>query len=198
MIYTFVSETTMAKQEPADQEQAAEAPQAEAQAAPGHQAESPDALKAQLEEAQAKAAENWDLYVRAQAEMENLRKRAARDVENAQKYALEKFVTELLGVRDSLELGLQAASGDAVDADKIREGTDLTLKMLAQLMDKFDIREIDPQGEKFDPEFHQAMSMQESQETPPNTVLMVMQKGYTLQGRLLRPAMVVVSKPPAG
>lgn len=156
------------------------------------------ALRQELDKARAQAQENWDKFLRAQAEMENLRKRAARDLENAQRYALERFAGELLGVRDSLELGVQAAEGEEVDAVKIKEGTELTLRMLIQLMDKYNIRPIDPKGEKFNPDLHQAMSMQESREAEPNTVLMVMQKGYTLNDRLLRPAMVVVAKAAEG
>lgn len=156
----------------------------------------PAAVLKQLEEAQTQAQENWDKLLRVQAEMDNLRKRTARDVENAHKFALEKFAGELLAVRDSLEMGLDAARGET-DVDKIREGTELTLKMLAQVMEKFGIRQIDPQGERFDPDRHQAMSMQPNAELEPNTVMAVMQKGYLLNDRLLRPAMVVVSKPPS-
>ncbi|OOG20656.1 nucleotide exchange factor GrpE [Thioalkalivibrio denitrificans] len=155
----------------------------------------PGALLKQLEEAQAKAQEHFDKLLRTQAEMENLRKRTARDVENARKYALERFASELLAVRDSLEMGLDAARGET-DVDKIREGTELTLKMLVQLMEKFGIEQLDPQGERFDPDRHQAMSMQENAELEPNTVMTVMQKGYLLNDRLLRPAMVIVSKAP--
>lgn len=157
-----------------------------------------EALRRELEKAQAQAQENWDKFLRAQAEMENLRKRAARDLENAQRYALERFVSDLLSVRDSLELGVQAAEGDEVDAQKIKEGTELTLRMLVQVMEKYNIKCIDPKGEKFNPDLHQAMSTQESREVEPNTVLTVMQKGYTLNERLLRPAMVVVSKAAEG
>ncbi|WP_018234071.1 nucleotide exchange factor GrpE [Thioalkalivibrio thiocyanodenitrificans] len=157
----------------------------------------PAAVLGQLEEARAKAEENWDKLLRVQAEMENLRKRTARDLENARKYALEKFAGELLAVRDSLEMGLDAARGET-DVEKIREGTELTLKMLAQVMEKFGVEPVDPQGERFDPDRHQAMSMQENAELEPNTVMTVMQKGYLLNDRLLRPAMVIVSKAPSG
>jgi molecular chaperone GrpE len=156
----------------------------------------PAALLKQLEEAQAQAQENWDKLLRVQAEMDNLRKRTARDVEHARKFALEKFAGELLAVRDSLEMGLDAARGET-DVDRIREGTELTLKMLSQVMEKFGIRQIDPQGERFDPDRHQAMSMQPNAELEPNTVMAVMQRGYLLNDRLLRPAMVVVSKAPS-
>jgi molecular chaperone GrpE len=157
----------------------------------------PAALLGQLEEARAKAEENWDKLLRVQAEMENLRKRTARDLENARKYALEKFAGELLAVRDSLEMGLDAARGET-DVEKIREGTELTLKMLAQVMEKFGIEPVDPGGERFDPDRHQAMSMQDNAELEPNTIMTVMQKGYLLNDRLLRPAMVIVSKAPSG
>ncbi len=151
--------------------------------------------QAGTEQAQAQAQENWDKLLRAQAELENLRKRSARDVENAHRYALDRFAADLLGVRDSLELGVQAAQ-ESSDLDKIREGTELTLKMLVQLMEKYEISEIDPQGAQFDPDQHQAMMTQESSEAAPNTVLSVMQKGYSLKDRLLRPALVVVAKAP--
>ena len=149
----------------------------------------------QLAAAEAQAAENWDQFLRAQAEMENLRRRAQRDVENARKFALEKFAKELLGVKDSLEMGLNAArEGDAPDIAKLIEGTDLTLKQLGQAFEKNALIEIDPVGEKFNPERHEAMAMQASTEHEPNTVMTVVQKGYTLNERLIRPAMVLVAK----
>jgi len=150
-----------------------------------------------LEDARGKADEHWDQLLRTNAELENLRRRAKQDVENAHKYALEKFAQELLPVKDSLEMGLAAVGGEA-DADEaikqLREGTELTLKMLSAAMEKSGIKEIDPVGETFNPEQHQAMSMQESEEHAPNTVMAVVQKGYQLNDRLIRPAMVVVSK----
>jgi len=150
-----------------------------------------------LEDARSKADEHWDQLLRTNAELDNLRRRAKQDVENAHKYALEKFAQELLPVKDSLEMGLAAASGDT-DAEEaiqnLREGTELTLKMLSAAMEKSGIKEIDPTGETFNPEQHQAMSMQESADHEPNTVMTVMQKGYQLNDRLIRPAMVVVSK----
>ncbi|MFP4683503.1 MAG: nucleotide exchange factor GrpE [Ectothiorhodospira sp.] len=157
----------------------------------------PATLLKQLEEAQNEAREHWDKLVRAQAELENLRKRMKKDVENAHKYALERFANELLPVRDSLEMGVDAARGET-DVDKIREGTELTLKMLVQVMEKQGIHEVMPEGERFDPERHQAMSMQENAELEPNTVMTVLQKGYLLNDRLLRPAMVIVSRAPSG
>lgn len=151
-------------------------------------------LRAQLEEAEAKAKEYWDRLLRTEAEKENARKRAERDAEAARRYAVEGFASELLSVRDSLELGLEAARQDDADLEKIREGTELTHRMLTQLFEKFHIEEIDPVGQKFDPELHQAMSMQEVEGSESNTVVSVMQKGYRLNERLLRPALVMVAK----
>jgi len=152
-------------------------------------------LALMLEEARNKAAENWEQVMRVQAELENSRRRAQRDVENAHKYALEKFALELLPVKDSLEMGLAAATGEDANIEKLREGTELTLKMLGNAMEKFGIKEVNPEGQPFNPELHQAMTMQESEQHEPNTVTAVMQKGYLLNDRLIRPAMVVVCKP---
>lgn len=151
-------------------------------------------LQAQLEKAQSKADENMDLALRTRAEMENLRKRQTRELENAHKYALDKIAEELLPVRDTLELGVAAADEEQAELSKIVEGTQLTLKMLTQALEKFNILEVNPLGEKFNPDLHQAISMQEGTDQDPNTVLTVMQKGYTLNDRLLRPAMVVIAK----
>ena len=146
-----------------------------------------------LEDTKAKADQHWNQLLLARAEMENARRRHEREVENAHKYALEKFVRELLPVKDSLELGMAAALGEGTELEKLREGMELTLKMLASAMEKFGVSEVDPKGEKFNPERHQAMAMQESPSAEPNTVLTVYQKGYILNDRLIRPAMVVVS-----
>lgn len=150
-------------------------------------------LQDELEEARKKADEYHDRVLRMQAEMENLRKRAERDVSNTHKYAIEKFAGELLQVKDSLELGLDAGE---VEAAKLLEGSALTLKVLTSALQKFAIEEVDPLGEAFDPNLHQAMTTEESGEHAPNTVIRVMQKGYTLHERLLRPAMVIVSRAP--
>ena len=158
------------------------------------QQDSIEVLKQELEEAQQKSQENWDKAVRVQADMENLKRRTQKDVENAHKFALEKFSKELLNVVDSLELGIQAASGDTPDVEKLKEGMELTLKQLQAVLKKFNIEALDPTGEPFNPEHHQAMSMQPSDEHEPNTVVNVFQKGYLLNDRLIRPAMVVVSK----
>jgi molecular chaperone GrpE len=150
-----------------------------------------DSLEAQLEDAQAKATENWESYLRAKAEIDNLRRRNTKDVENAHKYGIEKFVTELLPVLDSMVMGL--ATEDA-SAESLREGMTLTMSMLDKMMEKLGIEEIDPINEKFDAAKHQAMTMQPSADVEPNTVIAVMQKGYSLNERLIRPAMVMVSK----
>ncbi|MGI2324276.1 MULTISPECIES: nucleotide exchange factor GrpE [Methylococcus] len=147
-----------------------------------------------LLEAQQQASENWDRFVRAQAEMENLRRRLEKDIQNAHKYALEKFAKELLPVMDSLELGIAASTGDAPDVAKLREGAELTLKQFKSVFEKFGIAVVDPLGEKFNPEQHQAMAMEPAGEAEPNTVVKVFQKGYLLNDRLLRPALVVVAQ----
>ncbi len=153
-----------------------------------------DVLKNQLESANEKAEQNWEAVLRTRAEMENLRKRQTRELEKAHKFALDKIAMELLPVRDTLELGVAAAATEEADVAKIAEGTELTLKMLTQALEKFNIAEVDPVGEKFDADLHQAISVQENTDKPANTVLSVMQKGYTLNDRLLRPAMVIIAK----
>jgi len=151
-----------------------------------------------LEDARSKADEHWNLYLRTQAEMDNLRKRAERDVQNAHKFGVEKLIGELLPVIDSMEMGLNAADTTNEAVATLAEGMGLTMKMFADALQKAGISPIDPQGEAFNPDFHQAMSMQETADVDPNTVIAVMQKGYLLNERLVRPAMVVVSKAPAG
>ena len=151
------------------------------------------ALQAELEQARGKAEENWKLYLGARAETENVRKRSERELENARKYALKEFIETLLPVKDSLELGIAAAS-DTVDVNKLREGTELTLKMLITLLEKVGVQEIDPLGARFNPDLHQAMAMQPSAQAEPNTILQVVQKGYLLKERLLRPALVIIAQ----
>ncbi|MCW8906988.1 MAG: nucleotide exchange factor GrpE [Sedimenticola sp.] len=158
----------------------------------------PEELTLLLEDARSKADEHWDQLVRIQAQMDNLRKRHEREVENAHKYALERFVNELLPVRDSMEMGLVAANEESSSVEQLREGTELTLKLFSDVMEKFNVVQIDPEGEPFNPELHQAMGMQPRSDVPPNTVVVVVQKGYTLNGRLVRPAMVMVSQAEAG
>lgn len=165
----------------------AQAPEHDAEQLADDAAADPDATLAEL---QAKADENWERYLRASAEVENIRKRAGRDVENAHKYALERFGKELLAVRDTLEMGL-AVEGASIES--LLEGSNATLKLLGSTMERFGIVEVDPAGEPFDPEFHEAISMQPSDNVEPGSVVTVVQKGYTLNGRLLRPAMVIVA-----
>ncbi len=153
-------------------------------------------LQEKLTEAERKAEENWDKFLRAQAELENLHRRTERELQNAQKYAIEKFARDLLSVADSLELGLRAAI-ETDDLEKIREGIELTLKQLLTVFDRFNLRPIEPLGEKFNPEFHQAMAVEEVKGVDPETIVKVLQKGYALGDRLLRPALVVVAKPSA-
>ncbi len=154
-----------------------------------------DALQSALDEAARKADEYRDELLRARAELENVIKRSGKEVANAHKYALERFVADLLPVKDSLDLG-RAASNQSADVAAIREGLDLIVKMLDATLIKHGIRAIEPQGERFNPELHQAMTMQESKNSAPGTVLSVVQKGYSLNDRLLRPAMVIVAKAP--
>ena len=158
-----------------------------------------EALKAELEAAQAQAAENLDKFMRAKAETENVRRRAETDVASAHKFAIERFALEMLAVKDSLERAriVDIKTRDAA-LEKMFEGIDLTLKLMDSIFQKFALTEINPAiGDKFDPEKHQAMSAQDSAEVPPNHVLMVLQKGYLLNNRLLRPALVIVAKTPA-
>ena len=165
---------------------------------PHSRAEPPEARVAgiveELTEARRAAQENMDRALRVQAELENVRRRMERDLQNAHKFALERFVAELLPVRDSLELGLAASAEKGASTAGITEGVELTLRMLEQAMEKFGVRVVDPAGEPFDPDFHQAMTMQESDAAASGTVLTVVQKGYLLNERLVRPAMVIVAK----
>ena len=159
-------------------------------------------LRAQLETVRSEAAENLDRFLRAKAEMENIRRRSETDVANAHKFGIERFALEMLAVKDSLEraraVDILAQSGDASGQSSIQkmvEGLDLTLKLMDSIFQKFSVTMVDPQkGDKFDPERHQAMTMVESAEVPENHVLALVQRGYLLHGRLLRPAMVVVAK----
>ena len=174
--------------------EASEALEIEGELEPAEEAISDiESLQNQLEKEKERSQANKDLALRAQAEMDNLRKRTSRDVENAHKYALEKFVNELLPIMDSLELGISAAES-AENIDDLREGMDLTIKMFNTAMDKFNVKAVDPQDEKFNPEQHEAVSMQAIEGAESGTVVTVMQKGYELNGRLVRPAMVVVAK----
>ena len=151
-------------------------------------------LQQALAQAEQKALENWDKAVRAQAEMDNIKRRTQKDLEDAHKYALTNFAKELLPVLDSLVLGLQAAAGETEEVKKFREGSELTIKQFESVFTKFKIEQIDPIGQPFNAELHQAMAMQAVEGATPNTVINVFQKGYMLNGRLLRPAMVLVAK----
>jgi molecular chaperone GrpE len=155
---------------------------------------SPETLEQALAQAQSKAEEHWNSYLRAVAETENVRKRAQRDVEAASRYAVERFAADLLEVRDSLELGVQA--GESADPGRLLEGMEATLRLVNRAFEKAGISVVDPLGEAFNPEFHEAMATQPSAEQAPGTVLAVIQKGYVLNGRLLRPARVLVAREP--
>ena len=154
-------------------------------------------LEKALAAAEAKVAEQQDSVLRARAEADNARRRADGEVEKARKFALERFAGELLPVIDNLERGLQMADTENEAIKPMVEGVEMTLKSFVSTIEKFGMTPIDPQGEAFNPELHQAMSMQESADHEPNTVMAVMQKGYELNGRLLRPAMVMVSRAPS-
>ena len=162
------------------------------------QEQSPEAeiamLYAELETAKQTIADQKDSVVRAAADVDNMRRRAAQDVEKAHKFALEKFANELLPVIDNLERAIEFSDKENETLKPLLEGIDMTVKSFNDAVAKFGVEIVNPQGEQFNPDFHQAMSIQPSNDVTPNTVLAVMQKGYTLNGRLLRPAMVMVSK----
>jgi molecular chaperone GrpE len=151
-----------------------------------------ESIEDALARAEASAEENWNKYLRVVAELENVRKRAARDVEKARQFGVEGLAAELLGVADSLEMALE--TGSQAPAETLLEGGRATLKQLQVAMEKYGITVISPEGEPFDPEFHEAMTMQESPTAEPNSVLNVVQRGYAINGRLLRPARVIVAK----
>lgn len=177
----------------ADVEAAVEAAEQHAE-----QEQSPEAeiamLYAELEAAKQTIADQKDSVIRAAADVDNIRRRAAQDVEKAHKFALEKFANELLPVIDNLERAIEFSDKENETLKPVLEGIDMTVKSFNDAVAKFGVEIVNPQGEQFNPEFHQAMSIQPSDDVTPNTVLAVMQKGYTLNGRLLRPAMVMVSK----
>ena len=162
-------------------------------------ADAPTGAEATVDElaaARAKADEHWQAYLRAVAETENVRRRAAREVEAASRYAIERFAGELLEVRDSLELGI--AAGATADPARLVEGMEATLRLVNRAFEKSGISVLDPQGQPFNPELHEAMVAQPSAELAPGTVMAVVQKGYVLNGRLLRPARVVIARAPDG
>lgn len=147
----------------------------------------------ELADAQDKAEENWELYLRTAAELENVRKRSQRELENARRYGIDRFAQELLAVGDSLEKGLEAAS-EKPGVEVLMAGKQATLKQLRQLMERFGISELNPLGEAFDPELHEAMTTQPSEEYEPGQVMAVIQKGYRIHDRLLRPARVIIAE----
>lgn len=168
---------------PANATSGNEASQATTEVSPG--------LEQQLRQAELAAQEHHDAWLRAKAEADNIRKRAQSEIASAHKFAVENFASELLAVKDSLEAALAV---DNATADSLKSGVDLTLKQLKSVFGKFNLSEINPAGEKFDPHRHQAISTIESDEAEPNTVLQVLQKGYLLHERVIRPALVTVSK----
>ncbi|MCX8087464.1 MAG: nucleotide exchange factor GrpE [Rhodocyclaceae bacterium] len=170
---------------------AAQAPAAEP--APAAPTDTLPSLEEQLRAAELKAAEHHDAWLRAKAETENVRRRAQEDIAKAQKFAAEKFASELLAVKDSLEAAL---ANETQTVEALKTGVELTLKQLAAAFEKAAIKEINPLGEKFDPHFHQAIAMVEAEQEA-NTVVSVLQKGYVLYERVLRPALVTVAKPKA-
>ncbi len=152
-------------------------------------------LQAALSEAQQQANTARDAQLRAMAELDNVRKRAQREIDNAQRFALERFAAELLPARDSLELAVQSSAQS--DSASLVAGQQATLQLLSKAFDKFSIQRVDPQGAVFDPAMHEAVLAQDSTEVAPGTVLQVLQSGYQLNGRLLRPARVIVARAPA-
>ena len=161
--------------------------------APDHAAAQPEvmpSLEEMLQAAELKAQEHYDAWMYAKAETENIRRRGHQEAESARKYAVEGFSGELLAVKDALEAALAIENASL---ESLKSGVELTLKQLATVFSKFQIQEVNPLGEKFDPHQHQAMAMVEA-DAEPNTVVMVMQKGYAIHGRILRPALVSVAK----
>ncbi|HIF18100.1 MAG TPA: nucleotide exchange factor GrpE [Cycloclasticus sp.] len=159
-------------------------------------------LAAELETAKSAASDNWDKLLLAKAEVENIRRRTQKDIEKAHRFSIERFAKDMLPVVDSLEMGLAATNESEADTDgsALKEGMELTYKQLISSLEKSGVVQVDPEGETFSPDLHQAISVVPSPDHAPNTVMQVFQKGYTLNGRLLRPAMVIVtpSEPPAG
>lgn len=152
-------------------------------------------LKVRLAESEARAKNHWSEYLRAVAEQDNIRKRAQRDVEAAHRFGLEKFLGEILPVKDSLDLGVENA--DKADAAALKDGQQATLRLLTKALEKLGVVELNPIGQPFDAHQHEAIMAQESATAEPNSVLVVVQRGYSLNGRLLRPARVIVAKTPA-
>lgn len=179
----------------AEQVSASSSPEGSIKGSPDGDERSPEALAARLEELEQELERYRDQALRAQAEMENVRRRASRDVENAHKYALERFTADLLPVLDSLEKAVEVATATE-GAESIAEGVELSLKLFLTVAGKYGIERIDPLGEPFDPQLHEAMTLVPSATAEPNSVIDVMQRGYVLNGRLVRAAKVVVAKAP--
>jgi molecular chaperone GrpE len=151
-------------------------------------------LQQELQASEERAKNHWEQYLRALADVENVRKRAAKDLESTRQFAVEKFAQDLIAVKDSLELAILNTGKANSDVASVVEGQNATLRLLAKAFEKAQIEEVNPEGAAFNPELHEAMMAQPS-DAPPNTVLSVVQRGYQLNGRLLRPARVIVSAP---
>lgn len=164
---------------------------------PEQETTSDEDLAARVSALEEQLAAAQDQVLRAAADVQNARRRAEQEIEKAHKFGLERFATELLPLLDSLERGMELSDANDPAIKPMREGMELTLKMFTDTLARFQIAAVDPDGEPFDPDLHQAMAMEERDSVEANTVIRVFQKGYTLNGRLLRPAMVVVSKPPS-
>lgn len=184
-----MTQSTETKPEPTETVQAADTP---AETTPERIDSEEPSIHLLLEDARTKADEHWNEVLRLRAEMDNLRKRTERDIDNARKYALERFVDSLLGVADSLDLGLKACM-DATEVEALQKGTEIMHNQFFQTLERYGVKAINPQGEAFNPDLHQAISMQPS-EAASNTVLQVLQKGYQLNERVLRPALVIVAQ----
>ncbi|OYY73370.1 MAG: nucleotide exchange factor GrpE [Gammaproteobacteria bacterium 28-57-27] len=184
-----MSQDQNTKPETTETVQAVEIPPETAPEASGNEEPSVHML---LEDARSKADEHWNEVLRLRADMDNLRKRTERDIDNARKYALERFMDSLLGVADSLDLGLKACM-EASEVEPLKKGTEIMYNQFFQTLERYGVKAIDPKGEPFNPDLHQAISMLPG-EVEPNTVLQVLQKGYQLNERILRPALVIVSQ----
>ncbi len=166
----------------------------DSQSAETNEASSTEALLAEVESLRAELAQAKEQSLRAAAEAQNIRRRAEQDVEKAHKFGVEKIINDMLPVVDNLERAIDASTAEGVEVSSVVEGVELTLKTLVDGLNRQKVEPIDPEGEPFNPELHQAMTMVPNPDVEPNTVINVFQKGYTLHGRLVRPAMVVVSK----
>lgn len=185
------------KTEPAAEETAPQKENAETEAEESAEATQEPSVEAQLIEAQTLAQKNYDLYLRAVADLENYRKRAQREKEDLGRFGNEKLLREVLPIKDNLERAVEHAKDQESDAKALLEGVEMTLGLLSKTLEQFGVTAVDAVGELFDPARHEAMGQMESEEHPPNTVVQEMQKGYFLNDRLLRPALVMIAKPAA-